>query len=113
MLPRLRLILLATVAFLPSCAVEVGPPHEEMAPDYKPSGDPSLYTPRPPISRNMAVIVDVPPPAPTGNVRVGGYWARSAWGWSWVPGRWVPLPRPGSVRVADRFCRPWAIPDSN
>ena len=109
MTSRIRFMLLPTLAFLLSCAVEVGPPHEEMAPDYKTSGDPALYTPRPPISKNVAVV---PPPAPaatTGGVWVGGYWARGGWGWTWVPGRWVPLPRPGSVRTVDRVCRPWGM----
>jgi hypothetical protein len=109
MIPHLRLIFLAMMTFLLSCAVEIGPPPEEMAPDYKPSGDPALYTPRPPVRRDVA-IVDLPTPPDTGGkVWVAGYWARSGWSWSWVPGRWVPLPRPGSVRVAERICRPWGI----
>ena len=107
-----RIMLLPTLALLVSaCAVEVGPPHEELASDYKPAGDPSLYTPRPPISKNMVVFVDIPAPNASGGMWVGGFWAQSAWGWRWVPGRWVPLPRPGSVRVADRFCRPWPLSD--
>ncbi|RPH50028.1 MAG: hypothetical protein EHM91_02430 [Planctomycetota bacterium] len=104
-------LLLALPALLLSCAVEVGPPHEELAADYKTSGDPALYTPRPPISKNMNVIVDVPAPPAPDRMWVGGFWAQSAWGWRWVPGRWVPLPRAGSVRVAGRFCRPWPLSD--
>ena len=106
MILHARLSLLAALAFLLSCAVEVGPPHEELAPDYQSPGDQPAYPARPLPRRNVA---PPEPPPNSSTVKVSGYWAATAWGWIWVPAREVPLPRPGSVRVVDRFCRPWAI----
>ena len=106
MIPLARLILLPALALILSCAVEVGPPHEELAPDYQSPGDQPAYPARPLPRRNVAP----PEPLPDhGTVKVAGYWVPTMWGWTWVPAREVPLPRPGSVRRADRFCRPWAI----
>jgi hypothetical protein len=106
MIPPLRLLLLSTLALLLSCAVEVGPPHEEMAPDYETQPDPSYPSPAAPTTNAPA---DREPVTNTEKVWVGGYWATGPWGWTWVPGRWVALPRPGAVRSADRFCRPWGF----
>src|SRR5687767_4623566 len=97
-------ILIAIILALTSCAVDVGgPPGREVTYYEAGAGGDVIYVNEAPPAPRQEEIVGAAPGSDY--VWVGGYWARTPSGWTWVSGRWVSRPRPGVVWVPGHWQR--------
>jgi hypothetical protein len=103
MTPSVRTLALLAALATASCAVEVGPPYQEVV--YESPGSPwePLYiNESPPPPRDEAIGGISPGP---NYVWAEGYWARRPTGWVWIGGRWALRPRAGVVWVPGHWER--------